>query len=66
MRESITEDTKFDDNEFWTYHMLKKNCLKISCLSIIPLNHHSNDVKFAVALTLKFDSLLSKTYFQLR
>ena len=42
MRESIIEDTKFDDKYFPTYHMLTKNRPKISRLSIIPLNYHSN------------------------
>ena len=50
MWESILEDTKFDKNDFRTYHLLTKNCPKISCLSIIPPNCHSNDVKFPVAL----------------
>ena len=53
MQESIIEDNKSDDKDFPTYHTLTKKCPKISRLSIIPLNSHSND--FTI---LEFESLL--------
>ena len=54
MQESIIEDTKFDDKDLPTYHMLKNLFPEIICLSIIPLNSHSNDFPI-----LEVESLLN-------